>query len=386
MLRCVWRKMRDFEIPADKLTIWLEKAVVALECHEDEEDKCPPGVRWVPFSEAKVGHHVLQAEKAVRREIDDLASGYEPENRVAWARPGWYASTSAWFRRAVMSMRDLEMDEAPSQHRVVVRGAVMKLKDGKHTFYFKGSPRFANDVGVTEALAELAPEHVTMPVAIDRKRRLIVMDDYNEFGEMVQPNSLKREEMKILVKDFARVQQATVGKTKILLKAGLRDLSPVHLCANIEKILYRPEVESLGEDGALEVLRQNIPTIKAKLRKLDGFGIPCTVTHNDLDSNNVHLRNGKERRYCFFDWGEACLCHPFMDFWWCSKDVRKEHASEWSSYGSMKELELVSELAMQLFDLVRLCSLIYDLMEMEPCAKMEQRGSVYVNLEHTNDS
>ena len=64
MLRCVWHKMRDFGIPEEKLITWLEKAVVALECHEEQEGKCPPGVRWVPFSEAKIGHHVLEAERA----------------------------------------------------------------------------------------------------------------------------------------------------------------------------------------------------------------------------------------------------------------------------------------------------------------------------------
>jgi aminoglycoside phosphotransferase (APT) family kinase protein len=34
-----------------------------------------------------------------------------------------------------------------------------------------------------------------------------------------------------------------------------------------------------------------------------------TIQHDDLHSGNVFVHNG---RYLFFDWGDACVAHPFL--------------------------------------------------------------------------
>jgi Ser/Thr protein kinase RdoA (MazF antagonist) len=37
-------------------------------------------------------------------------------------------------------------------------------------------------------------------------------------------------------------------------------------------------------------------------------GIPDTLQHDDLHDGNLFVRDG---RFVFFDWGDACVTHPF---------------------------------------------------------------------------
>jgi Ser/Thr protein kinase RdoA (MazF antagonist) len=51
-----------------------------------------------------------------------------------------------------------------------------------------------------------------------------------------------------------------------------------------------------------------LPTFEAMCRELAAHGIRKTVQHDDLHDGQVFVRG---ERYLFFDWGDACVSHPF---------------------------------------------------------------------------
>jgi hypothetical protein len=49
--------------------------------------------------------------------------------------------------------------------------------------------------------------------------------------------------------------------------------------------------------------------VRSRAAELASFGIPETIQHDDLHDGQVFLSDG---RYLLFDWGDACLSHPFF--------------------------------------------------------------------------
>jgi Ser/Thr protein kinase RdoA (MazF antagonist) len=72
----------------------------------------------------------------------------------------------------------------------------------------------------------------------------------------------------------------------------------------------------LADAVALETLTQDerrrlaslAPRIEAECRELADYGLPETIQHDDLHDGQVFVRDG---RFLFFDWGDACVSHPF---------------------------------------------------------------------------
>jgi hypothetical protein len=52
-----------------------------------------------------------------------------------------------------------------------------------------------------------------------------------------------------------------------------------------------------------------VPRIEAECRELAAYELPETIQHDDLHDGQVFVRNGG---YLFFDWGDACVSHPFF--------------------------------------------------------------------------
>ena len=70
-----------------------------------------------------------------------------------------------------------------------------------------------------------------------------------KFAEL---GALKKRKKKLLVKGFARAQQASNRKVDIPIKAGMWNLSSARLRAGIESPFLLPSADAFGEKGALE--------------------------------------------------------------------------------------------------------------------------------------
>ena len=55
--------------------------------------------------------------------------------------------------------------------------------------------------------------------------------------------------------------------------------------------------------------------------RLAAYGIPETIQHDDFHDGQIFVH---DRRYLFFDWGDACVSHPF-----CTLSVTLEGGLRW---------------------------------------------------------
>jgi len=90
--------------------------------------------------------------------------------------------------------------------------------------------------------------------------------------------------------------------------------------------------------------------------------VPETIQHDDLHDGQVFVRDG---RYLFFDWGDACVSHPFFSMSvtlegglaWGLDDVggsediapyRDAYLEPFSGFGRQAELQVAHGIALRL--------------------------------------
>jgi Ser/Thr protein kinase RdoA (MazF antagonist) len=78
------------------------------------------------------------------------------------------------------------------------------------------------------------------------------------------------------------------------------------LAAQYEQLL--DELDS-PTGGDLRRLRRFVPRVAEMCDELSRCEVPETIQHDDLHDGQVFVRDG---RYLFFDWGDACVSHPFF--------------------------------------------------------------------------
>ncbi len=91
-----------------------------------------------------------------------------------------------------------------------------------------------------------------------------------------------------------------------LLALGVPDRRLASLPAQFERLVE--ETGGLTGDE-LRRLRELVPWVRATCEELAGCGVPETIQHDDFHDGQVFVRDG---RYLFFDWGDACVSHPFL--------------------------------------------------------------------------
>ncbi len=113
---------------------------------------------------------------------------------------------------------------------------------------------------------------------------------------------------------YAELQRAMVARERELLSLGTPDRRLTRLATDLDAALEDEAVLRVGRpDGLSEDergrLRALLPRIDALCAELASAGIGASIQHDDLHDGNVLVGRG---RLVVFDWGDACLTHPFM--------------------------------------------------------------------------
>lgn len=112
---------------------------------------------------------------------------------------------------------------------------------------------------------------------------------------------------------YADLQRAVAPRAAELLAIGTPDHRLASLASRFEALLRDERVmraagEALGP-AELKQLFALLPRITDEARELDALGIPPSIQHDDLHDANILVRDG---RRVVFDWGDACVSHPFF--------------------------------------------------------------------------
>jgi hypothetical protein len=209
--------------------------------------------------------------------------------------------------------------------------------------WFKANcPANVFEAQLQQVLAELVPDAVDRPFAIDPSRGWMLTKDHGpSLGERFEPGIAEWQEVVSLT---AHVQRTLVGQKAALVAVGLPDYSPPTVPERydwlIERLAKLPveHPSHVSTDLARQLDRAR-PLIADAAQRLEDSPVPSTFQHADVHPNNVYAAGDRLRSFDFGDaqWAFAfeAMCVPCgwiaemkVGPWEPVRDVYREHWSD----------------------------------------------------------
>jgi hypothetical protein len=190
--------------------------------------------------------------------------------------------------------------------RVPTTDGVMWFKAARHTQAFEAA--------LTPILVAARPDQSPELLAVDRDRGWMLTRDA---GVRLREFATGEDQLRCweeLLPQYAELQLELAARTDDLLAIGVADFRTGSLADQAQEMAADREILCSAPEDALS--REEFDRFRcvgmAELRQLcaelAGRGIPDSLQHDDLHDGNLFVRRG---HYVFFDWGDACVSHPF---------------------------------------------------------------------------
>ena len=224
----------------------------------------------------------------------------------AWTDARWLADVKGWVDWQLEEL-GLQSTGALEQPHVRPWSTVLRMPTTGGDVWFKANvPVLAYEAAVVGLLAARRPNFVLGLLATDVERGWMLMADGGErLREIVERERDLGRWLDILPR-YGRLQIDMAEDRDRLLGIGLPDRRLETLASGYEELIGR--VDTVTDDERRR-LRALVPTIAELCECLACAGLPETIQHDDLHDGQVFVRDG---RYLFFDWGDACVSHPFF--------------------------------------------------------------------------
>jgi hypothetical protein len=236
-----------------------------------------------------------------------------PNQQLRWVGADWLADAQGWIRDR-LDERGIARTGEIDQPHVRWWSTVLRVPTSEGDLYFKAlAPPHVFEAALTEALAQWVPGRTPAIVAVDARRGWMLMRDGGiRLRELVRSLS-DLDHWERLLPLYAQLQIDLAPRLAELLSLGVPDQRIDSLAAHCERLLEERDLLRVGEPGGLTAdewgrLRALVPEVAALCEQLAGAAVPETLQHDDFHDGNVFAADG---RYCFFDWGDSCVSHPF---------------------------------------------------------------------------
>lgn len=267
---------------------------------ENLTDRDPTEGRWWDEGDLRTLEVSDPRDRTAALAWFEEARDAEPAPLQPWQREGWFATASAWIREVVSGVDEI------AQFATWCNSCVLRVRASGRALYFKASPEyFLREAEVTAMLSRFFPGAVPDVVALDRSRGWMLLEDLGEaFVSTLSPDAWTRA-----LDAVASLHRRSVPVVDQMLEGGCLDRRPPVLAAQIEA-LAEEETVTLPE-GLRPRLRAVVGRLQEMCIELGASPIPSTLVHGDLHADNI-VRT--ERGYVLFDWTDACVATPFVDF------------------------------------------------------------------------
>ncbi|MGW8566069.1 phosphotransferase [Isoptericola sp. NPDC055881] len=222
----------------------------------------------------------------------------------------WRAEVTAWVHDALGS-QGLLPDGPARQTRVRPWSTLLVLDTDGGRVWFKGGCRAAShEPALQRLLAEIAPDQVDVPLAVETTRGwLLTADRGATLRERREPTAA---DWSAVLTGFARLQQDVAARGPELRRTGLPDCSPATVPGRFDVVLDRlrtlPSAHPAHLDEATAAaLDRARPAVVDAAAVLAASPLPATLQHGDLHPGNVFEVDGQLR---VFDLGDAQWAHP----------------------------------------------------------------------------
>jgi hypothetical protein len=218
----------------------------------------------------------------------------------------WLGQATTWIDER-LGESGLKRTGAPEQTHLQPWATVLRVPTADAPFWFKAnSDQQAYEAGVVELLARRRPDAVPALIAVDPERSWMLMaDGGTRLRELIEAEHDFSRWLDALPR-YAELQLGLAADHDALLACG----APDHGLDALPE-LYARLLEVADDIPAAELgrLRELTPWVSDACAGLSALGIPETIQHDDLHDGQIFVRDGT---YLFFDWGDACVGHPFF--------------------------------------------------------------------------
>jgi hypothetical protein len=201
-----------------------------------------------------------------------------------------------WARGALAAAgRDVvAVDEV--HHRAWSTVWRMTLDDGASVFCKTAPGGVSVEPALLEVLARHDVPHVQHPLAVSGRHVLLP-----DGGPVVRDDPDRITSWTTALAHYAELQRASAPLADELVDAGVPDLRLAVLPDVAAEVVARWAPERTSALPALRAAAAELAEIT------DVIGVPAaTVEHSDLHDGNAFIRGAVP-----FDWGDACVSHPF---------------------------------------------------------------------------
>ena len=275
----------------------------------DADPGLPAGAEWVDrvrLSKLSLEHEEHRA--ILERVLEESATDRVPVERPPWARSGWLAEATAWIDESLATVGTPRTGRV-EQIRAWSLSNLLRVPTASGSVFFKAtaaSPLFVDEGTVMRALAELFPDNVPAPLAVDAARRWMLIADLGAELGWDAPIEIRKDVLRV----FADMQIESARHAEELIALGCVDRRLDVLAAEVKDLIADATALTELDAEEAEKLQTIGSTIGARCAALVASGLPNTVLHGDLHLSNVARVDG---RYVFFDWTDASVGHPFFD-------------------------------------------------------------------------
>ncbi len=268
----------------------------------------------------------------------------------------------------VLATFNIEQTGPLSEPRIRFWSVLLTVPTDHGKLWFKeNNPGQFQEASIIAALAEIAPEHVVTPLAVEPTKGWMISPDH---GATLA--SLKTTDYALwarVVADFADLQQQAARHGQRLTDAGLASLDP-GIAGNFvsnQLLLHTglPEEHPLHLNAEqADRVYASVPAIEEAAAQLSVLGVPLSLEHNDLHPNSAFIPGSSTDPLRFFDFGDSYWAHPFSSLfvplgvmrenWEAGPDdarirrVLTAYLERWTAYAPLPELRAALEPALQL--------------------------------------
>ena len=305
----------------------------------------------------------------------------------------------------VLATFNIEQTGPIGEPRIRFWSVLLTVPTDHGKLWFKeNNPGQFQEASIVAALAEIAPEHVVAPLAIEPTRGWMISPDH---GATLA--TLKSSDYALwarVLTDFADLQQQAAPHGKRLKDAGLASLEP-GIAGNFvsnQLLLHTglPGEHPLHLDAEqADRIYASVPGIEDAAARLVALGIPLSLEHNDLHPNNAFIPGSSTDPLRFFDFGDSYWAHPFsslyvpidvmMENWETGSDdarirsVLTAYLERWTAYAPLPQLREALEPALQLGRLNRYASWLRLLIHADDESMREYGPHALQNLQTITD-
>jgi hypothetical protein len=223
-----------------------------------------------------------------------------------WAGVEWRAEVTEWIS-AVTAHHGLHITGECRQPRIRFWSTQLTVPTDAGVLWFKENcPGQSFEARLVALLAELTPDQVVAPLAVEPERGWLLTPD----GGETLPVSGDLDTWLRVVVEWAQMQRRLADHVERLQDAGV-SLMPPNLAAELvaQYTDLSPSQPGHLDSGTAERVRARLPVIAEWGRDLTATALPVTLDHNDLHANNAFTPRPGERLR-FFDFADAVLGHP----------------------------------------------------------------------------